>query len=350
MLNVGHGFSEDGRLLMGLAKDKRHAILSVIVWAVCLLLLLPMQAVLAGTVSQASGNLLLGPDHGHGEAWGRKKCSNCHAMQRIHKTVPKIKAIVKRKGFATCTGCHGNNGTNAKKLCLVCHNQVDLPLKPVRGGRHRHDFNSKKDLMTTSRQCIVCHRASDMDGVFELDQDLTLFNDALVGKRPYNNISEFCLRCHNRDHQQKKWRIKHAGKRDQSLRAEENYQLIDKHGIPDGDGNGIYSGFRNGTYAYSTIVQCTDCHTLHGTRNKSLIIQNSLQGVPLLEKGFREQKIKVKIVGEDYSDLCVLCHKMTTVIQGGDIPTRNGLTGVHFNEGTNCITCHNHGEEVQKGL
>lgn len=306
--------------------------------------------VYAKTVSQVSGNLQLDSSHGNGEGWGKTKCSSCHALQRLHESVPKIKAMVDQKKFATCTGCHGTNGTRAERQCIVCHNENAMPLSPVRGGRHRHDFNASKDLQTTSQQCVVCHQASDMDGRFELDRDLTQFDDSLVGKQAYANSSEFCLRCHNVDHQQAKWPIRHAGQRDQSRRAEDHYRNTDAHGIKDGDANGLYNGMRSGQYTYKTVVDCVDCHTLHGTKNPSLLIENSRQGVLLLDETFRKQNWSVDVVGDDVSDLCVLCHQMTNVIDGGDSPTRSGLSGVHFNEGTNCLVCHNHGEEANKGL
>lgn len=304
----------------------------------------------AKTVSQSNGNLQLDSSHGNGEGWGKSKCSSCHALQRLHQSVPTIKTMVDQKKFATCTGCHGSNGTRVERQCIVCHNQNDLPQSPVRGGRHRHDFNAVKDLKTTSQQCVVCHQASDMDGRFELDRDLTQFDDSFVGKQSYANSSEFCLRCHNLDHQQAKWPIRHAGRRDQSQRAEDHYRNTDAHGVMEGDGDGLYSGLRTGQYAYKTVVDCVDCHTLHGTQNSSLLIENSRQGLLLLDEAFRKQNWPVNVVGDDVSDLCVLCHQMKNVIDGGDSPTRNGLSGVHFNEGTNCLKCHNHGEEANKGL
>lgn len=304
----------------------------------------------ARDISQASGNIILDASHGNGEAWGKRNCSSCHIIQKIHKNVPKIKAIVDVKGYSTCTGCHGSNGLKTERQCLICHNAKDLPLKPVRGGKHRHDFNAKKDLLTTSGQCVVCHEASDMNGVFDLNIDLTVFNDAIVGLQPYANKSEFCLRCHNVNHQQKKWPITSQSSRNQILRAEDHFRKTDAHGGVDGDANGFYNGFRTGSYAYKTIVDCSDCHTSHGTQNSNLIIENVLQGAPLLSAEFRNKAYKVTLAGDDYSDLCVLCHQMQTISDGGDLPTRNGLSGVHFSEGRNCITCHSHGEEAQKGL
>lgn len=334
-------------------------------WLLCLLLLVP--CAYARDVSQADGNLLLTPNHGQGEAWGKARCINCHVMRRLHNSVPEIKEIVENKGFATCTGCHGKNGTQAIQQCLICHNVNDLPANPPRTGKHRHDFNLKKDLPTTSAQCVVCHAASDMDGVFEVRQDLTLFNDKLVGTRAYKDVNDFCVRCHNNGHQQKKWPIKNAGKRDQSKLAEENYLFVDKHGVSDTEKveSSLYPGLRDG-YVYNSIVDCVDCHTMHGTENAGLIIDNSLKGVFLLNPALRKQGIAVEILDgvnannelvdiADYSQLCVLCHDMQIDNEnkqkyGGNHDTGNGLSGVHFEYGSDCVTCHSHGERVQKGL
>lgn len=332
-----------------------------------LLLLVLMPQVHARDVSMASGNLLLTPSHGQGEAWGKSKCSSCHFMSRLHNTVPKIKVIVEKKGFSTCTGCHGSNGTKAARQCLVCHNVNDLPVNPIRTGKHRHDFNLKKDLPTTSAQCEVCHVGSDMDGTFEIKQDLTMFNDKFVGKSAYVDVNDFCIRCHNRDHQQKKHKIKNAGKRDQSIAAENDFLKIDKHGVTDGAEveRALYPGLREG-YQYKSIVDCVDCHTMHGTKNPGLIIDDSRKGVFHLDAQFRKEAYKAEIFdgvntnGEsvpksDYSQLCVLCHSMNVTDQerklsGGAQDTGNGLNGVHFNDGADCVTCHSHGERVQKGL
>lgn len=359
--------------------------ISRIGWSLLLLLwLLPMQTSVARNVSLASGNLQLDPNHGNGSAWGKSKCNSCHFMSGLHAKAPKIKGIVRKKGSATCTGCHGSNGTKADRQCLICHNSKDLPLKPWRGGKHRHDFitgqitvdkksgnSSGKivDLKTTSRQCVVCHDKSDMDGKFEVAQDLTMMDDAIVGQRPYANISEFCLRCHNQDHQQLAWpikvcldqnditKVKNCGNRDQSLRAEDHYSKIDAHGVRDGKGDGLYNGLRSGQYAYKSIVDCSDCHTMHGTKNPNLIIEDSRQGVFLLDKSLRDHGYKIEVdavnpqvEAGNYSDLCVMCHSMTAISDGGDTPARNGLTGVHTNQGSDCKSCHNHGEVAQEGL
>jgi hypothetical protein len=323
-----------------------------LIFLICLIFVMPIHA---KTISQ-NGSLLLTPSHGMGSAWGKANCQSCHALQRLHESVPKTKAIVDKKKFATCTGCHGNNGVKTTEpQCLVCHNPQDMPTNPFRTGKHRHDFDASKDLPTTSRQCVVCHAASDMDGKFELDVDLTMFsqNPKKTNEpiEPYKDQNEFCLRCHNRNHQQKNYPIIHAGRRDQSIAAEDDYRKIDKHGVPEGAGDGIYNGLREG-YAYKTVVDCVDCHTMHGTTNKGLIIDDSRKGAFLLDSNIRNKPYSVKLLENDtnYSQLCVLCHNMTQISGEGERDTGNGLSGVHFDNGSDCVTCHNHGERVQKGL
>ncbi|MDD5755616.1 MAG: cytochrome c3 family protein, partial [Methylococcales bacterium] len=217
------------------------------------------------------------------------------------------------------------------------------------------DFDASKDLPTTSRQCVVCHDASNMNGKFELDIDLTMFSDKpnkpTETPLPYQDQNEFCLRCHNRNHQQTNYPIIHAGRRNQSIAAEDDYWKIDKHGVSEGTGNGLYSGLRDG-YAYKTIVNCVDCHTMHGTTDANLLIDDSRNGAIFLDSKMRNKPYSVKLLenNTNYSQFCALCHNMKTVSDGGEIDTGNGLSGVHFNNGSDCVTCHNHGERVQKGL
>lgn len=302
----------------------------------------------AKTVSQ-NGSLTLTSSHGGGSAWGKSNCNACHVAAALHKSVPNIKRLVdKKRSLLTCSGCHGTNGVkNGQKQCLICHNPSDMPSNPLRSGVHRHDFDASKDLPTTNKQCVVCHEASNMNGQFEPTRDLTHFDGAT-----YSNTNEFCLVCHNRTHQQAKFPIIHAGKRDQSIAAQEDYLKIDKHGVSEGEGTGLYNGLRGG-YAYKTIVDCVDCHAMHGTTNAGLIIDNSRKGVFLLDAPVRDRAYRVNLLENttNYSQLCVLCHAMHVSTQGeGERDTGNGLHGVHFNNGSDCVTCHNHGERVQKGL
>ncbi len=323
-----------------------------LIFLICLLFVMPIHG---KTISQTS-SLFLTPSHGMGSAWGKANCQSCHALQRLHESVPNIKAIVDQKKFATCAACHGDNGApKTEPQCLICHNPQDMPENPFRTGIHRHDFDASMDLPTSSRQCVVCHAASNMNGIFELDIDLTMFSNKLNKPAktlvPYKNTNEFCLRCHNRTHQQTKYPIIHAGRYDQSIAAEDNYRKIDKHGIQKGEEDSLHNGLRGG-YAYKTVVDCVDCHTMHGTTNKGLIIDDSRKGAFLLDLNIRNTPYKVQLLENDtnYSQLCVLCHNMKEIGGGGERDTGNGLSGVHFDNGSDCVTCHNHGEPVQKGL
>ncbi len=374
-----------------------------------LLLALLTQPTWARDVSQAAGRLALTKNHGGGEGWGKTKCESCHVMFRLHDTVPKIKKQVEKAGFASCAGCHGKNGTSITQRCVICHNDNDMPGVPHRTGKHRHDYSLLQTRPTGDDQCLGCHDASDMDGRFELDRDLTLYKDELGEKPPYSNISEFCLRCHTEANPNKKYPIVHAGRRDQALLAEINYREKDKHGIKEGLGSGeqsqpevgaLYYGLRKEQYHYQSVVECVDCHTMHGTNNASnLIIDDSRKAKFFHDEKTRRKpfnkklghvKIKVKddksfITNPDedgpptldsivdcsvvkkvrqgnYSQLCVMCHNVEKrpeekrlsdtdlSLMGAKCNTGNGLSGVHFNEGARCITCHYHGRLGISGL
>jgi hypothetical protein len=366
----------------------------LIFFAIMVLTVLSQGAV-ARDVSQAGGNLLLTPAHGGGEGWGKTKCASCHALFRLHDTVPKIKKLVNQKKFKSCSGCHGKNGTSVKQQCVLCHNNKDMPGIPRRTGKHRHDFSLLKTRPTTNEQCIACHAASDMNGRFELDRDLTMIEDSGGFKEPYPNISEFCIRCHNDNNPHKKYPIVNAGRRDQAIKSENHYRFIDKHGELNGSGEGIYTGLRSENYSYKSIVECVDCHTMHGTTNESnLIIDDSRKAKFFSDQQSRRkpEHFKVKVLDDksfidnpdedgppqlvdeincaeqlpvkagNYSQLCVLCHNMQNrpeesrlsqqdlEFMGGHCATGNGLSGVHFNEGTNCVTCHYHGRPGISGL
>ena len=380
-----------------------NALCLMIVFSVC------SQAVWAREVSQTGGNLTLSKSHGGGEGWGKTKCSSCHALFRLHDTVPKIKTLVEKTGFGSCAGCHGKNGTSIKQQCVICHNNTLMPGVPHRTGKHRHDYSLLKTKPTADDQCLGCHDASDMDGRFELNQDLTPYKGGNGQAEPYTNISEFCVRCHTESNPNKKYPIKHAGRRDQALRAETDYRLIDKHGVKDGLGDGansvnevgaLYYGLRSDQYSYHSIVECVDCHTMHGTTNASnLIIDDSRKAKFFHDENTRRKAFnkkwghsKIKVLDDknfitnpeedglptlesvvdcsavkqvqqgNYSQLCVLCHDMTKrlpenqlsedtlSLMGGHCDTGNGLKGVHFNEGASCITCHYHGRSGISGL
>lgn len=302
-------------------------------------------------VSQADGKLILDASHGgNGYAWGRSHCDSCHALGVIHAGLDKIRSIVKTKGYTTCTGCHGRNGTNESepRRCGVCHNSTDLPQTPSLQGQHAHGFTAGEVGALGDEQCLVCHIASDMDGRFDNNRDLTRFPDAAQTLTPYHDVADFCLRCHNRDHQQPGFEITGSSYDDPLIAAEDDFKLIDKHGRQDGSGERTYAGLRT-NYKYQSVVACTDCHSMHASNNIKLIIDSSDKGVKQLDASIRDKHYAVQTEDGAYAQLCVLCHQMELIQDDGDIDTGNGLSGVHQASG-DCRSCHSHGEAVQAGL
>jgi len=302
-------------------------------------------------VSLEKGQLMLTPKHGgDGSAWGKSKCSTCHFKNRIHKEAPAIKGIVKEVGFKSCTGCHGQNGSDAERQCKVCHNEKKLPKKPILKGIETHDFNVNEINELSDKDCVTCHFSSDMDGVLESDVDFTpIRKSAFSVDVPYSNGVEFCLRCHNETHQVQGFEMTERFKRDPLVIIEKSYLHLDMHGYPRGSGKRTYSGLRDGSYAYGDLVECTDCHAMHGTHNKKLIVDRSDAGMTKLAPEIRELPVLIDVTNNDYSQLCVTCHSMDELVeQGGDL-TGNGLSGVH-EVGSNCTECHVHGLAAQTGL
>ncbi len=267
-------------------------------------------------------------DATHGAAYGLTDCSACHAITIIHKNAPVIRDMVANKGFATCMGCHGDNGTGKNRQCAICHNTTDLPHAPWQTGQFSHDFETTM----TDKDCVTCHYSSDMNGEFIAQIDLSA-----------NNISEFCLGCHNRGNPQL---VTEQAYDHPLIAMEDNYRFIDKHGWVDGVGNRTYSGLRR-NYEYQSLVDCTDCHAMHGTDNPGLLIDEVRKGASKLEP--TTQNYSVSVENGNYAQLCVLCHQMTTILEDGDKNVGNGLSGVHAISG-DCRSCHSHGEAVQAGL
>jgi hypothetical protein len=301
-------------------------------------------------ISLERGELFLTPNHGgDGSAWGKGECAICHVGKQIHKDAPLIRSIVRKKGYDTCTACHGTNGTDKPRYCTTCHNNEDMPDKPTLIGHVNHNFVVGTDTELGDAQCITCHQSSDMDGELELDTDYTLLSDANNELAPYQELADFCLRCHNRNHQQPDQTITTDDYRNPLVAMEDNFKHIDYHGKIDGSGERTYAGLRKSGYHYKQTVQCDDCHALHGTTNPKLIIDSSLAGARKLDPGFRDQNYSVHVINGNYSDLCVLCHQMDEIVEDGEIPTRNGLSGVH-DVTSDCRTCHRHGLAAQTGL
>ena len=299
-------------------------------------------------VSSFDTDLLLDPQHGGGAAWGQADCSACHAIGVIHQNAAQIRDIVQQHGHDSCTGCHGSNGSDAKRQCLICHNNADLPVSPIQSGKHQHDFTTGSDVALQDKQCIDCHYAPDMDGKFEINRDLTRYPDKNGVRSPYASSADFCLRCHNRDHQQDRFPLADKTFDDTLIAIENSYSLVDKHGEISSAGNGTYAGLR-ADYVYGSRVECTDCHVMHGSNNIKLIIDRSDKGSSKLDPAIRYLPYPVHVAGDDFSQLCVLCHSMDILQDQGDVDTGNGLSGVHIT-GSSCIECHSHGEAVQAGL
>lgn len=300
-------------------------------------------------VSLHTGQLLLDASHGEqGSAWGLEDCAACHPVARIHRRATTIRGIVKDKGYASCAGCHGGNGTAVERKCSICHNPADLPAAPWTDGAHSHNFISGAKGGLGDAHCVTCHQDSDMDGRFEPQRDLSALPDALGRAIPPPTVHEFCLRCHNRDHQQPDFPLTDLDFRDPLIAMEDNYHFIDQHGEREGSGERTYTGLRAG-YGYQSTVACTDCHAMHGTNNHALIIDNSRKGVSLLDPALRRHAYGVNTQDGDFSTLCVLCHLMEVTLDAGGADTGNGLAGVH-EVGVDCRPCHSHGEAVQAGL
>jgi len=84
---------------------------AVVIRLPCILLAL----LLAGCQGEQAGvvrgvNLILDASHGGGgAAWGLAECGSCHALAVIHENADEIAPLVRRHGYATCTGCHGED-------------------------------------------------------------------------------------------------------------------------------------------------------------------------------------------------------------------------------------------------
>lgn len=315
--------------------------------------LLGIPAGFAYTVSVQTGNLLLTPRHGgDGSAWGKANCAACHFITHLHRNAPNIRPIVLWKGFGTCTGCHGSNGTSAPRLCTVCHNSSDLPASPRQSGVYKHDFSVSEHRGLGDPDCLTCHVKADMDGKFELNVDLTPLRDAFGQRSPYFDLTDFCLRCHNRDHRPAGVRIRKRpryGHNDPLVAIEDDYFNIDRHGWVNG-GQGPYRGLRASRYRYPQEVPCADCHVMHGTKNGKLILDDTRKGVTGLAEAMRHKPYRVRVRKGNYAQLCVLCHQMEDPsVEQGSLDTGNGLSGVH-DVTSDCSECHTHGEPVKGGL
>ncbi|MBT3205874.1 MAG: hypothetical protein HOM14_07150 [Gammaproteobacteria bacterium] len=300
------------------------------------------------TVSSESGNLILTESHGgEGSAWGLAECDGCHVLNSIHQQADSIRSIVQSKGYDSCTGCHGSNGSSEPRKCLVCHNSTDLAEMPIAEGKHSHTFDSESTEALKDEQCVECHLASDMNGDFDPNRDLTRLKDSRQLYTSYTSSSDFCLRCHNRDHQQTGFEMD-VDYENPLIAMADNYKYVDKHGEKAGTGERSYAGLREG-YRYDSFVECTDCHVMHGTDNTGLIIDDSKKGLSKLDPEIRIKPYSIDNASGNNAELCVMCHQMDVLLDEAELDVGNGLSGLHEIAG-NCQLCHSHGEAVQAGM
>ena len=299
-------------------------------------------------------SLIINNNHGgDGSAWANPQCASCHLLEHIHaNTSPEVKNLVKEKGYASCAGCHGDNGTHAQRECILCHNENNLTSVAQQAGDKTHNFTSHDSNPSTSNlkdsQCVTCHNDSNMDGNFTANADLTHFSNQYGSQSDYQHSNDFCLACHNKDHQQAGFTMDTSNYRDPLVAMEDNYHFVDMHGIKKGSGQRTYSGLREG-YHYSSVLACTDCHAMHGTHNEQLIIDNTYEGLSRLSRQVKDQGLSINTHNGEYAQLCVTCHNMDQLIEEGELDTGNGLSGVHQASGS-CLECHRHGMAVQTGL
>lgn len=321
--------------------------------ALCTYLTLAGSAAFARSVSLENNQLILTPTHGgDGSAWGQVDCKTCHVRRNIHQTeaAAPIREIVLNTGYDGCTGCHGQNGTNAQRQCVLCHNTDLLPVNPIMDDIKNHNFIVGQDNALSDANCISCHQSSDMDGNFEVTVDLTHFpQQGNTLDLPYRNQTDFCLRCHNLNEQQPGFEMSARYPNDPLVAMKRNYQLIDMHGVRKGSGKRTYSGLRQSDYQYGILVECTDCHVMHGTHNEKLMMDRTDTAATLLDPVLRNKPITVYIEGGNYAQHCVVCHESEKAVEDTQVDTGNGLNGVHRASGS-CVECHTHGMAVQTGL
>lgn len=309
---------------------------------------------------------LLDQNHGHaGSAWGLKDCASCHVISDIHKQQEqRLQQLVKDKSYQSCAGCHGDNNTSLKRQCLICHNNDDLPAAPYYLGNNSHRLsqsnshqltanNSPSESSLSDEDCLSCHKLSDMNGEFNRQVDLTRLIDHNGELQPYRNESDFCLRCHNDRAAISEHPLPAAG-RPALSQMENYYRSFDRHGGIDGSGDGTYSGLRKNTdgttgYRYQSLVECSDCHEMHGSHNQKLLLPSSRVGLSQLDISLRASDYSINTDKDDYSQLCVMCHQMNIVVEKGAKNAGNGLSGVH-ETASSCLACHKHGSSTQAGL
>ncbi len=73
-----------------------------------------------GSMLETAGGLLVTQSE-HPTGWGEAECTECHAIPQLHRRactpevdLADVRRIVDADGVASCMGCHGENGTEAR--------------------------------------------------------------------------------------------------------------------------------------------------------------------------------------------------------------------------------------------
>ncbi len=345
-------------------------------------------------------------DHGGGFGWKNDRCFLCHSiadLKETHDFGPSLAASFSNLGeevVGLCLYCHGANGlsgvTTDSYQCIYCHTDSTISAAgDMFGGHNMHDLNA--DGRMDNADCVICHSSTDMNGEIEAAVDVT------PGPSAYQNISEFCLNCHDGNgalgimppplsidtdvnniystykgigEESADWEqtadihgARHGSGSDQSEKTpgsngqggpNESGASHGQNGSRGagsdsgesggyGKGNGAQKRFGRfrGSYEGSTEVACLDCHQAHSSDNPYLIAENGA-GAEFADDDAKAAAVLV--TDSNFTQLCALCH---TSADGA--PTDNGLTEVWHpgTYSTSCTECHYHGagfNGFQQGL
>ncbi|MDF1613883.1 cytochrome c3 family protein [Desulfurivibrio dismutans] len=317
--------------------------------------------------------LLSSDDHAGGLGWGRKDCLTCHPMERVEAMHAEMKGIADslvrladRVGGdvqRSCLACHDTNGLDPVqgRECLICHGNSGVMAGAGQFKKeHAHTITHIGGNALRDVDCVVCHERSNMDGTFDLNDDLTRFRAGVS----YDSINDFCLTCHDFDgvstpvgdiippplrypelpqapvYTDLQRSFMGAGSTDAERRA-----TADIHGFRSGTSQadkpvvsaGLPNVYRAG-YEAGMVLSCTDCHFVHSSGNPYLITERADTAGELTDAAVLSSSVAVS--ERNFEQLCAVCH---THEQGGDVG--NGLRGsLHFAGYVgDCVSCHYHG-------
>ncbi|MFU8819794.1 MAG: hypothetical protein ACNA74_08755 [Desulfurivibrio sp.] len=290
------------------------------------------------------------------------KLENAHArVPRIRVSLENLAATIGSEAQRSCLACHDTNGLDSAGLreCLICHgSEAIIPGAGMFGGQHAHTITNPGGPALGDADCVICHNRSDMNGVFELNVDLSSFAGAA-----YGSINDFCLACHDFDGATldgievilpPPLRFPEPqGPQFGDLRqtflgigtTEERRATADIHGFRAGSNpedkppvSGEPNSYRPG-YGVDMMLACTDCHLVHSSANHYLIT-NTGASASQLAADDPTRNAGVAVSERNFEQLCAVCH---TNPAGPDLG--NGLRGSLHGAGYpgDCVSCHYHG-------